>query len=108
MLHASISISSIEGRKSSVQFENSTLDDREHVSHRQNKPPWVSKFLLQCRYADSKLSTLKEIIIPTPSRRRYSAHVVRYSGENVELGLKILAHVHNGSNIATAIAVVGC
>jgi hypothetical protein len=34
--------------------------------------------------------------------------MIRYSTEDLELGLEVLAKVHDGSHVATAVAVIRC
>ena len=49
----------------------------------------------------------KKVIRPPPRRRRHGPRLARNGGEDVELGIEILAEVHDAGHVAAAIAVVG-
>ena len=50
---------------------------------------------------------LEEIVVATASGSGHSALVVGHGGEDVEAGLEVLAEVHDGGDVAAAVAVVG-
>ena len=49
---------------------------------------------------------LEEVVIPTPRCNRYRSLIARDCREDVELGLQILAKVHNRCYVSTTVAVV--
>ena len=55
----------------------------------------------------SKSGHLQEVFASSTSSSRNSALILRNGTEDAELGVQILTDVHDGSNIATAVAVVG-
>ena len=66
----------------------------------------------KCRYAEqtdrpSPPLLLKKVVVTATSAGRHGAHVVGHGRKDVELGLQILAQLHDGGDIAAAVAVVG-
>lgn len=49
----------------------------------------------------------KEVFTTGTSTGGYSASMVRHSAENLEVWLQILTQIHDGSDIATSVAVIG-
>lgn len=51
---------------------------------------------------------LQEVLATTATTCGNSALVIWHGREDLKLGLEVLAQVHNGRDVATAVAVVGC
>jgi hypothetical protein len=57
---------------------------------------------------NKRTTILQEVLAPRAPTSGYSSLVIRYSTEDLEVRLEILAQVHYGSDVATAVAVVWC
>ena len=53
-------------------------------------------------------TTLQKVLAPRTPTRRYGSFVVGHGAEDLEIGLQILAEVHDGSDVAAAVTVIWC
>lgn len=50
----------------------------------------------------------QEVVARAPTASRYVPLVIGHGGEDTELGVQVCVDCHNGSHVATSVAVVGC
>jgi hypothetical protein len=78
---------------SPLRFINMHAPPAVHLAKNTRKPPHTR---------------LEEVLAAAAAAGGHRAPMIGHGGEDLELGLEVFAQIHNGGDVAAAVAVVGC